>query len=142
MLTLEQNERVDIPDSWAGLNDFFVELRPIKSDEDHAAYMEALNTLLRIENPSSAVSDYIAVLAKLIEGYEQSRWPIDTSEVTVIDILQSFLEDHHMTRDDLGLLLGKDRTLGCKIMTGKRKLTTAQVKILANHFKVSADLFI
>jgi len=52
------------------------------------------------------------------------------------------MEDHRMTGADLGRLIGGDRTIASKILNGKRKLTTEQVRILSNHFKVSADLFI
>jgi antitoxin component HigA of HigAB toxin-antitoxin module len=65
-----------------------------------------------------------------------------TSGISVVDILKSFLQDHGMNASDLGRLIGRDRTLGHKILTGKRKLTTEQVKILADRFKVSTDLFI
>ncbi|MCP4451497.1 MAG: hypothetical protein GY809_08550 [Planctomycetes bacterium] len=45
-----------------------------------------------------------------------------------------------MTQSDLGRLLG-ERTMGHKILAGKRQLAVAQVKILARTFKVSPALF-
>jgi antitoxin component HigA of HigAB toxin-antitoxin module len=52
------------------------------------------------------------------------------------------MEDHNITASQLGRMIGNDRTLGHKILTGKRKLTTEQIKILADTFNVSTDLFI
>ncbi len=83
----------------------------------------------------------VVFCAELVEDYESRKWPIDTTKVTVQEILQSFMDDHGMTASDLGRLLG-DRSLGHKILTGKRKLTTSQVKTLAGRFCVGADLFI
>jgi antitoxin component HigA of HigAB toxin-antitoxin module len=52
------------------------------------------------------------------------------------------MEEHDMNASELGRLIGNDRTLGHKILTGKRALTTEQIRILADTFKVSTDLFI
>jgi antitoxin component HigA of HigAB toxin-antitoxin module len=61
-------------------------------------------------------------------------------EFSVTQIIESFMEDHGMTQSDLGRTLG-DRTLGHKILTGKRQLTVPQIKTLAETFKVSPELF-
>ena len=118
-----------------------VSLRPIGSLAAHKKAVRMLKKLGEIDTMNTDQSDYFEVLAELVEDFERTRWPINTSKVSVPSILQSFLDDHGMTASDLGRLLG-ERTIGYKVLSGKRKLTTAQVKILADRFRVSADLLI
>jgi antitoxin component HigA of HigAB toxin-antitoxin module len=46
-----------------------------------------------------------------------------------------------MTSSALGELLGH-RSLGSKLLRGKRQLSKTHIRILADHFKVRADLFL
>ncbi len=138
---LDKQAAVEVFDKYYPLVEQFP-LKPIRDDKTHAQAVAVVTALAEVDDLNQDQSDYMDVLTDLVADYESQRWPMESRGLTVIDILESFLEDHGMTRDDLGLLLGKDRTLGSKIMNGKRKLTTAQVKILADHFKVSADLFL
>ena len=118
-----------------------VPLRPISSLAAHKKAVRMLKQLGVIDTMNTDQSDYFEVLTELVADFERTRWPINTSKVSVPSILQSFLDDHGMTASDLGRLLG-ERTIGHKVLSGKRKLTTAQVKILADRFRVSTDLFI
>ncbi len=118
-----------------------VPLRPVKSVAAHARAVRMLSGLGQLERMNLDQSEYFEVLADLVAQFERHRWPIDTSAVSVPEILKSFLADHGMTASDLGRLLG-DRTLGHKVLTGKRKLTTTQIRTLANRFSISTDLFI
>ena len=118
-----------------------VPLRPIRSIAAHTQAVRMLSALGQLERMNRDQSEYFEVLADLVERGERRRWPIDAASVSVRETLRSFLADHGMTASDLGRLLG-ERTLGHKVLTGKRKLTTAQVRTLANHFHVSTDLFI
>jgi HTH-type transcriptional regulator/antitoxin HigA len=116
-------------------------LRPIHSDKVHRVAIRVLGRLASLDRMTKEQGDYFEVLASLVEDYEKTQWPIDTSRVTVIDTLQFLIEHNNMTASDLGRKLG-DRTLGHKLLTGKRKLTTAQVRKLADHFRVSTDVLI
>ena len=46
-----------------------------------------------------------------------------------------------MSVSDLGRLLGQ-RELGSKILRGDRELSKAHIRTLANHFRVTAAMFI
>lgn len=131
-----------IPTHWDELVSEFLRLRPINSDMAHEKAVGILEKLAELPSMNKAQSDYFEVLSDLVVKYEDKHWNIDTSGLTVVDILKSFMEDHNMTGADLGRLIGGDRTIASKILNGKRTLTTDQIKILANHFKVSTDLFI
>ncbi len=116
-------------------------LRPIHNKASHAKAMQVLKQLALLDGMNTDQSDFFDVLSNIVEDYEQSRWTLPSEKVSVPEILQSFIDDHGMSASDLGRLLG-ERTIGHKVLTGKRKLTTDQVKILADHFRVSTDLFI
>ena len=132
-----------VPADWNGLvTRTRPSLRPVTNDTEHAEAMEMLEKLAGVPAMNKAQSDFFEVLSDLIAKYEARRWFIDTAGISVIDVLKSLMDDHKMNASDLGRLLGNDRTLGYKILTGKRKLTTEQIKILADTFKVSTDLFI
>ncbi len=132
----------NIPGTWNELVTAFLSLRPITSNTAHEKAVKILEKLAVLPNMNKAQSDYFEVLSDLVVKYENEHWNIDTSDISVIDILKSFMEDHNMSATDLSHLISNDRTIGCKILNGKRKLTTEQVKILSKYFKVSADLFI
>ncbi len=132
----------NIPSTWNELVTAFLSLRPITSNSAHKKAVIILEKLAVLPNMNKAQSDYFEVLSDLVVKYEDKHWNIDTSNISVVDILKSFMEDHKMTATDLSHLIGNDRTIGCKILSGKRKLTTEQIKKLSEHFKVSTDLFI
>lgn len=130
----------EIPTDWLDLAQL-EPLRPIHSD---SACRRATNVLLalgKLPRMNRAQRDYFEVLSSLVADYEDAHYPIDTAKITVVEILESLMEDHGMTASDLGRMLG-DRTLGHKILHNKRQLTVAQIAILAERFKVSTDLFI
>ena len=142
--TLEQS-RVrtrNIPSTWNELVTAFLSLRPITSNSAREKAVKILEKLAVLPNMNKAQSDYFEVLSDLVAKYEDKHWNIDTSGISVVDILKSLMEAHDMTATDLSHLIGNDRTIGCKILNGKRKLTTEQIKKLSEYFKVSADLFI
>jgi antitoxin component HigA of HigAB toxin-antitoxin module len=141
-MTFEKNKNQSIPQNWDDLVFEFLRLRPINSDAAHSKAVAILEKLATLPRMNKAQNDYFEVLSDLVAKYENQRWNIDTSEISVVEVLHSFMEEHNMNASDLGRLIGHDRTLGHKILTGKRRLTTEQIKILAHTFKVTTDLFI
>jgi HTH-type transcriptional regulator/antitoxin HigA len=51
------------------------------------------------------------------------------------------MEMSGMSESDLGRLLG-ERSLGNAVLSGRRSLSKSHIRALADHFKVSADLFL
>ena len=86
--------------------------------------------------------DYLDLLCRLIEDYEKDHAQLDTSKVTALDALRHLLDAHDMSAADLARLLDVHRTLGAMILRGERRLTLHHVQTLAQHFGVSADLFL
>ena len=131
-------QKVSWAAEWFALVENFP-LRPIRTDKEHTKAVAMATDLAVAPQITQDQDDYLTVLTGLIEDYESTRWPVG-SNFTVPQIIESFMQDHDMTQSDLGRLLG-ERTMGHKILAGKRQLTVAQVKILARTFKVSPALF-
>ncbi len=137
-----KTKQMKIPGNWNGLLSKLYNLRPIRSESAYEKAIAILLKLGKLPEMNKTQSDYVEVLSCLVSKYEDKRYPIDTSDVTVIDILKSFMQDHKMTGTDMGELLGTNKTAVSRILNGKRKLTVEQIKRLSERFKVSTDLFI
>lgn len=84
-------------------------------------------------------ADFLDVLTDIIQKYESRRHAVGGGG-TPLDTLKRMLKEQGLTGSDLGRLLG-NRPLGGTILRGERKLSKAHIKILAEYFKVSTDLF-
>ena len=114
--------------------------RPIHDDVDLANATEIIHWMAGF--PLNAdQEDYLDAIATFVSAYEDIHYPIDTSSVTPLDTLKMLLADRDMNASDLGRLLG-NRTLGAAILSGKRNLSKAHIKKLAEHFKLDPGVFL
>jgi HTH-type transcriptional regulator / antitoxin HigA len=114
--------------------------RPIHDDLDLANATEVIDRLAGFSlNPDQ--EDYLEAIATFVEAYEAERFPVEDSQLTPLCALKALLAEHAMSASDLGRLLG-NRTLGASILSGRRALSKAHIKKLAEHFKVEPGLFL
>jgi HTH-type transcriptional regulator/antitoxin HigA len=114
--------------------------RPLHDDVDLANATEVIDRLAGF--PLNAdQEDYLEALSTFVEAYEAERFPMDDSRIAPLDVLKALLTEHGMTASDLGRLLG-NRTLGAAILAGRRSLSKAHIRKLAEHFKVEPGLFL
>ena len=121
-----------------------VRLHPPCAIHDKVAYrntLKVVSALVDAPELSAGQGEYLQTLAILVEAYEREHLPIDTSVVSGLDALRFLMEAHGMNASDLGRLLG-ERSLGPKVLNGRRELSKAHIRRLADHFKVQADLFL
>jgi HTH-type transcriptional regulator/antitoxin HigA len=85
--------------------------------------------------------DYLDLMSKLIEDYERANSP-EPQRLAPHAALAFLLSENAMSADDLGHLLGVDRSIAYRILKGTRNLTAEHIKKLAARFAVSADLFL
>lgn len=119
-------------------------MHPVRPIRDRVGYENALTVADRLagrENLTSDQEDYFDLLTDQIEKYEDEHYPIDTSNITPLEMLKFLLEENGMNGSDLGRLLGQ-RQLGNAILRGERQLSKTHIKRLAEHFKVDAGLFL
>ena len=115
--------------------------RPISDDVGLQNTAKVVDRLAVLTNPTKDQSDYLSLLATIIEEYENERHQIDLAGLTPLDIVKHLVAESGMNAADLGRLLG-NLSLGSAILRGERDLSKAGVVALCKHFKVSADLFL
>jgi HTH-type transcriptional regulator/antitoxin HigA len=79
------------------------------------------------------------LMVTLIEDYEDKHFQL--SAATPLTILLELMENRGVKPRDLWDVIGSKSRVS-EILSGQRKISTAQAKKLAEYFKVSADLFI
>jgi HTH-type transcriptional regulator/antitoxin HigA len=119
-------------------------LRPIRYVADYDRAMEILRDLIgRADDGLTAgESDYTDVLGRLVGEYDQKYSSILKQKSSPLEILKYLLEEQKMSTTDLGKLLGSGPGQASLILNGKRELSKANIRTLADRFKVSAALFL
>lgn len=85
--------------------------------------------------------DYLAIMAKLVEDYENENVP-ESKPVKGIEALKFLIEENGLTADNLGTIIGVNCSIAYRILKDAHNLTADHVKKLAARFAVSADLFL
>jgi len=116
---------------------------PLRTEDDYHLAVEIVDRLVvRGEaNFNEAERDQLEIFTTLIEVYENEHHRIDLPGLTPVDFLKKLMDEHNMNASDLGRLLG-DRSLGCRVLTGERKLSKKHVRILSEHFKIDPGVFL
>jgi HTH-type transcriptional regulator/antitoxin HigA len=114
--------------------------RPIRNDRDLADAVAHLDELdARDQRLTPEERELADLYTALIEAYEDQNYPMPRA--TPADFLRALLEQREMTQAQIAPLLGGSGHTS-EILSGKRSISKAQAKKLANFFGVSADSFI
>ncbi len=81
----------------------------------------------------------LELLVTLIEKFEEEHYPIPES--SPLEILLHLMEARDYKQEDLIGVIGS-RGVTSEVVNGKRSISKAQAKALADFFKVDAGLFI
>ncbi len=81
----------------------------------------------------------LELLAVLIETYEDEHYPIP--DLSPIEVLKFLMEERGLKQSDLLHIFGSSG-ITSEVVNGKRSISKAQAKKLAEYFKVSVELFI
>ena len=117
---------------------------PPQAIHDEVGYsnmQEMIDRLTSLPRLSAGQSEYLETLTILFEAYEAEHERIDSRRMPPLKVLRFLLDSNGMTGSDLGRLLG-NRELGPKIVSGRRQLSKAHIRKLAERFKVDAGLFL
>lgn len=90
-------------------------------------------------NPLPEEEILARLLTKLIEAYEDEHYPIP--DASPRDTLLFLMEQHGMKQADLLDVFGS-RSVASDVVNGKRAISKAQAKKLAEKFDTSAAVFI
>jgi HTH-type transcriptional regulator / antitoxin HigA len=129
----------NLPETFGGLVGLMVP-HVIEDEADFEEVGEMLNRLVLMRKRTPDQQKYMDIIELTITAYDEKH-PIDTSDISGLDVLKSILDEHKMTASDLGRLLG-NRWLGSKILSGERELSKTHMKMLGEHFKLAPGVFL
>lgn len=101
---------------------------------------EIINRLLsKGENLSPEEEKLLDLVSDLIEKYEDEHYPFP--DVSPNEVLKFLMEQRDLKQTDLLQVFGSSG-ITSEVVNGKRSISKAQAKKLAEFFKVSVELFI
>lgn len=116
-----------------------MDIRPIRTDEDHRAALAEIDACWGGPESSEA-GDKLEVLVALVELYEAKRWPVENGEsFGAIDVLRYAIEELGHTQAELAELLGS-RSRASEILSSRRALTVGMIHNISEGWKIRADL--
>lgn len=114
-------------------------LRTIRSDSELDDAITTINKLLDQSELSPGAIDYLDVLDRLVEDYEDAH--IEIPDVRGTAALRHLMEENELKQKDLAHLFGGKSAIS-EVLRGKRELSKTQIQRLRDYFGVPADLFI
>jgi antitoxin component HigA of HigAB toxin-antitoxin module len=112
--------------------------RKIHDDTDLEAAQEMIDSLAVLPTRTRDQDDYLETLAELVEAYEEHH--VRMARKPGLGTLKFLLSENGLTASDLSRLLGSDISLGYRILSGERGLTTRHIRKLAGHFRVGPEV--
>lgn len=123
--------------------DLVVKVLPtaVQSEEEYGMMLANINELMsKGENSLSPEEErLLETLAILVEAYEDEHYPMP--EVAPNEILKFLMKENDYKQKDLVHIFGSSG-IASEVVSGKRSISKAQAKKLAEFFKVSVELFI
>lgn len=114
------------------------ELRPIRSEVDHAAALAEVERLWGAPS-GTPEGDRLEVLATLIDAYEAQHHPIDPPDP--IEAIKFRLEQQGLSRKELEPFIGT-RTRVSEVLGRKRALSIGMIRRLHEGLGISAEVLI
>jgi HTH-type transcriptional regulator / antitoxin HigA len=116
-------------------------LRRLRNDAEHAEAVKILSRLLgREESLTAGERDYAEALGLFVQEYDSRVHPFPKDKHGPLQILRYLMEQNEMNGEALGKVLG-NKTAASLVLNGKRELSKAHIRKLANRFKVDPGLF-
>ena len=138
MATKLKNPKTD-PDTYMALVRHFP-LKPIKNDAAHGRAVKVVEELFG-QKLDAGAGDYLDTLLLLVNTYEDKHHTPMGSNLTPREALRAIMATNNLTQTDIGKIIGSESAVSM-FLNGDRELSKAQIKALAERFKVDASLFL
>jgi HTH-type transcriptional regulator / antitoxin HigA len=117
-------------------------LRKLRGDADHSDAVRMLGRLIGRKEPRLSVGEreYAEALGMFVQEYDERVHPFPRKKSTPLQALKYLMEQNDMNSNSLGKILG-NKTAASFVLNGKRELSKAHIRKLADRFKVDAGLF-
>lgn len=114
-----------------------IDIRPIRTDEDHQAALNAIESLWDAEE-GTEVFDDLDVLTTLVEAYEAKRWPI--TAVDPIEAIETAIASGEHTRAELAKLIGQSRAT--EVLGRQRALTLGMIRKINDKWHMPLEALV
>jgi HTH-type transcriptional regulator/antitoxin HigA len=113
----------------------------IETEEEYERLLKQAEQLMEREEDALSVEEerLLDLLTDLIERYEDERYPMNNPKPH--EMLRFLMEQRGLRQRDLSHLFGS-RGTASEVINGKRAISKAQAKKLAEFFHVTPDVFI
>ncbi len=123
--------------------DLVVKVLPtaIKTDEEYRIMLANIDELMNIDEDDLSVEEerLLETLAILVESYEDEHYPMP--DLPPNQVLKFLMNERELKQKDLLEIFGSTG-ITSEVVNGKRSVSKAQAKKLAEFFNVSVELFI
>ena len=113
-------------------------LAPITSETQHKEYVAALLQFDPRRRLSRDEKQFANDLAARIETYEKEKYP--DPKVSPVEVIQELMESNGLRQKDLVSVFGSESAVSM-VLSGKRGLTTEQIRKLSDRFNLSVAAF-
>jgi len=113
-------------------------IKPIKTAEDNQAALARIEQLWDAK-PDTPEGDELAVLATLVEAYEEANYPIEAPDP--IEAIKFRMEQEGLTDADLVPFLGH-RSRVSEVLNRKRRLTIPMIRKLNQGLNIPLDCLV
>lgn len=113
--------------------------RPIQTEKENQRAVALLEELDLREDLSPEEEQLAELLTLLIEDFEERRYAMKPAPP--LEMLKVLIEDRGLRHKDIWPVFG-NKGLASEVLNGKRAISTAQAKKLAEYFQVPVELFI
>jgi HTH-type transcriptional regulator / antitoxin HigA len=117
-----------------------MELRIIKTDEQHRRYLEEARRLARKDpEPASPQGARLELLGKLIDDYEKERFKFRKPDP--IEAILFRMEEQGLRQADIAAIVG-GKNRASEILSRKRPLTLSMIRALHQKLGIPSELLI
>src|SRR6202012_1469016 len=118
-----------------------MDIRPIRTDEDHRAALAAIESCWGAAEGTEE-GDRLDLLLALVDIYEAKRWPSEGDDAfDPIVVLRYAIDELGHTQAELAELLGS-RSRASEVLSRRRALTVEMIHKIGEAWKIPADLLV
>ncbi|MFV3127623.1 helix-turn-helix domain-containing protein [Niveispirillum sp. KHB5.9] len=114
-----------------------MEIRPIRSDDDHSAALAEIDRLWGTA-PDTPDGARLEVLLTLVEAYEEASHPIPPSDP--VSAILFMMEQRGLGPGDLEPMIGRGRVMD--ILNRRRPLTLTMIRRLSAGLHIPTDILV
>lgn len=112
----------------------------IETEEENEHFLGEVEKLIdKGEKRSPEEDKLLELMTTLIEDFEEKHYPIP--DAPPHEVLQELMRARGLRQRDLLGIFGSDG-IASEVVNGKRNISRAQAKALAEFFRVPVDLFV